>query len=408
MTCCLIILTVIYGDDHGVNNLIVPTNDGSNDYTTGHLAIPGTNAWLWAGDGEYTLGSGGININTNNGMIIRKYEASFGGTANHLPYVRERSSSTGFSGSTGQHPTSYCLVPPPGITTLATGDYMEALIETVVLPKQAADYYGPNSNFANALAIYGNSINLFRREVTKNKIVANSSTNSLNTDYPLQVATSGNTAHVTISGGGGYVPVIFTGLTEVTDPVLWREVNHCWEIVDQSNKGKDFWQADYQAATGTFDLTYNVNQDVANDEEATIHYYLGDTPPVQCANLNDANIAVSVYLQGPLSSGGLMSTALGTQIPLQQPYHSLEHTGTETLSSIPANMVDWVLVKLHDTGNTRLYTRAALLLNDGRVVDLDGSSAVVFEDVIADDYHVSVHHRNHLGIMTLGTYPLGN
>ena len=40
------------------------------------------------------------------------------------------------------------LVPPPGVTRLEPGDFVEATIEHVVMPQFAADYYGPNEAFA--------------------------------------------------------------------------------------------------------------------------------------------------------------------------------------------------------------------------------------------------------------------
>jgi hypothetical protein len=271
--------TVVYGDDQGVLNTITPNNSGSNDYTGPAWAMTGDNPWLWAGDGIYTNGYGGINMDTNNGIIIRSYTGSFNGVANNTPYIRERSSSIGFAAASGHNPTSYCLVPPPGTTTLSAGDSVEVLIEAMILPKQAIDYYGPNTNFADALTTHGNSWELMYREVTGNDVEVTSSTNSVNTNYPINVATVNNEATITMTGGKGYVPIIFTGLTEVDNPKLWKQENDCWEPVDQSTWGNDFWQADYNTVTGDFDLIYNVNQDTPDDSPATIEYYLGDEAP---------------------------------------------------------------------------------------------------------------------------------
>jgi hypothetical protein len=64
----------------------------------------------------------------------------------------------------------------------------------------------------------------------------------------------------------------------------------CWELVDQSLNGKDFWQTNYIQEKGKFELIFNVNQDIANDATAVIKYYLGATPPtatmVSQSNLN--------------------------------------------------------------------------------------------------------------------------
>ncbi len=271
--------TCVYGNDEGTLGQFAPTNDGSNDYTTSAFALPGNDPWVWAGDGLYVAGAGSLDIDTNNGMIIRSYNGSFGGVESDTPYFRERSSGTGFATATGFNPTSYCLVPPPSVTSFVAGDSVELIVETMILPKQAADYYGPNANFATALATFGNSVDLFLRELDGNAPVASSPVNTVNNQYPISVETINDEALVILEGGKGYVPIRFTGLSDVSNPQLWRAVDNCWEIVDQSNHGRDFWQADYSMETGSFELVYNVNQDTPDDSPANIKYYLGSTPP---------------------------------------------------------------------------------------------------------------------------------
>ena len=272
---------VAYGNDTGRVAQFVPTNDGSNDYTTVAIALEGSDPWIWAGDGlNYTGATSGIDIDCNNGLIIRDYKGVFNGVPNDTPYFRERSSSQGFSSSHGTNPTSYCLVPPPGVTSFSTGDSIEFLAEVVILPKQAVDYYGTNQNFTNALTAFGNSFELLLREVKNNQIKAASPTHAFDSIYPLSVQTSNDEALLDLHGGVGYVPVVFTELTEVDDPNLWVAEDSCWQLVDQSVHGKDYWQAEYNENTGLFDLIYNVNQDRAGDSLAKTRYYLGDTPPV--------------------------------------------------------------------------------------------------------------------------------
>lgn len=45
--------SVVYGNESGVSGEFLPTNDGSNAYTTSEIALTGTNPWIWAGDGLY-------------------------------------------------------------------------------------------------------------------------------------------------------------------------------------------------------------------------------------------------------------------------------------------------------------------------------------------------------------------
>jgi len=127
-------------------------------------------------------------------------------------------------------------------------------------------------------------------------------------------------------------------------------------------------------------------------------------------------LSVKAFLEGPYSAGS-MSTALNAAgvIPLAQPYSGApwNYTGTESVSYIPSNVVDWVLVELR-TGNpasppmTKVATRAAFLKSDGTVVDIDGTSPISFGGVGKGSYYIVIRHRNQLAIMSAGTVALSS
>jgi hypothetical protein len=124
-----------------------------------------------------------------------------------------------------------------------------------------------------------------------------------------------------------------------------------------------------------------------------------------------SSISVKVFLQGPYSSGS-MSTALNpTYLPLSQPYNNSpwSYSGTESVSSIPSGVVDWVLIQLRSTYNgTTVATRAAFLKSNGDIVDLDGTSPVDFIGISPGDYYIVVKHRNHLAVMSASAVTLPN
>jgi hypothetical protein len=98
------------------------------------------------------------------------------------------------------------------------------------------------------------------------------------------------------------------------------------------------------------------------------------------------------------------------RIPLTQPYSGapFSYSGTESVPSIPANVVDWVLVELRTgtASGTMAATRAGFVLNNGSVVDLDGVSPLQFSTLTTDaPYYVVIRHRNHLAAMSV-TNPL--
>jgi hypothetical protein len=126
----------------------------------------------------------------------------------------------------------------------------------------------------------------------------------------------------------------------------------------------------------------------------------------------NARIAPIAMLQGAFDQQtSLQRNSLEQQslIPNQEPYTGLGYSfvggGGETMNIAPTfsgNIVDWVLVEIRDGQNPAivLHSRAALLLQDGRIVDTDGISDVSVHVNPQGSYFVAVIHRNHLGVMT--------
>ncbi len=123
--------------------------------------------------------------------------------------------------------------------------------------------------------------------------------------------------------------------------------------------------------------------------------------------------STKIFLEGPYSNG-VMDTILylKSYLPLNQPYdgNPWNYPGSETVTTIPANVVDWVLFELRTgvAASTQISQRAVFLKSDGSLVDLDGISPVKFYDVSEGDYYLVVHHRNHLSVMSSTLVPLSN
>ncbi len=135
-----------------------------------------------------------------------------------------------------------------------------------------------------------------------------------------------------------------------------------------------------------------------------------------------SRIPLRVFLQGPFDAGtGLMRDDLRAQglIPLQEPYTAMGYAhvggggGESTTALVLATtgnnaIVDWVVVELRDKNDPTVViaTRSALLQRDGDVVSADATTPVTFP-VPMGLYHVAVHHRNHLGVMSAELLPIG-
>jgi hypothetical protein len=133
-------------------------------------------------------------------------------------------------------------------------------------------------------------------------------------------------------------------------------------------------------------------------------------------------VALKVFLEGPFNGADMDTDLAGMDdFPLTQPYtvYPWNYQGNENVITIPADVVDWVLVELRDatdaataTAATRVARQAAFLTNDGSIRSLDGENYLQFNiPSIQSGLFTVVHHRNHLSIISanplsenIGTY----
>lgn len=134
----------------------------------------------------------------------------------------------------------------------------------------------------------------------------------------------------------------------------------------------------------------------------------------------DLLLSARALLEGPYDGVFGMHDSLRAQgvIPLAEPYSALGFTqiggGGETIDPavldplMNGNVVDWIFVELRAAADPTevVATRSALILQNGLIVDLDGTSPVTFDELTPGDYHIVVRHRNHLGVMSYEPIPL--
>ncbi len=117
-------------------------------------------------------------------------------------------------------------------------------------------------------------------------------------------------------------------------------------------------------------------------------------------------VETKIFLEGPYDvNNSIMNTNLNDNdyIPTTSPYSE----DVRTISSIPADVVDWVLVELRETFNgTAVASKSALLHKDGRIVNDDASSGVIEMPVSDGNYYIVIKHRNHLAVMSANSVSL--
>jgi len=125
------------------------------------------------------------------------------------------------------------------------------------------------------------------------------------------------------------------------------------------------------------------------------------------------NMDVHVLLEGPFNTtSNTMNTSLGSLVPLTQPYSGApwNYNGIEQVGSVPAGVVDWVLVELRDAASPGLATlgtrlsgwpKAYFIKTDGSIVGLDGVSLpIIGNPVVSNNLYAVVRHRNHIAVIS--------
>lgn len=156
----------------------------------------------------------------------------------------------------------------------------------------------------------------------------------------------------------------------------------------------------------------SVTRDVVNN-------YVSSTGIPAAELLNEWKLAdpaytmnASVVLRGAWN-GTTMNTSLrnASVIPLSQPYNTtpFNYSGSESVASIPANVVDWVLVEFRKPVSgqptdalsaTIIGRKAGFLLSNGNIVETDGSTPLVVDINKQGAGFMVLRHRNHIGVMS--------
>ena len=194
----------------------------------------------------------------------------------------------------------------------------------------------------------------------------------------------------------------------------------------------EFGTLSFQGGTDTDPSYYKLNEGSTGvDEGTTISSvtddYSGTSRPQgstydvgayeylngQASNIN---VKAKIFLQGPFNAAsGSMLTNInqGGYLPGSQPYDSTpwNYNGNESFNpGSNTSVVDWVLVELRNASNPSqvVARRAALLKNNGHLLETNGTEGVNFNNVNAGSYYIAIYHRDHLAIMSAAPVALSS
>jgi len=130
---------------------------------------------------------------------------------------------------------------------------------------------------------------------------------------------------------------------------------------------------------------------------------------------SQTKINIKVLLEGYYKESlNLMSRSLVIEdlLPLYQPFKTAPfyYTGQESIIEMPVKAVDWVLLEARhpEKLDSVLARKAALLLNNGTIVEADGSEGIKFNGISTSAIHLVVRHKGHLAIMSSELLDLTN
>jgi hypothetical protein len=174
------------------------------------------------------------------GLVVRQWKAVLGGVPVPLPHLSL------FKMESNKAVLE--LSPPPGVSALLEGDFVEALVESVVIPMKASDYWGADADLKASLATLDAEAAIIAAteatasagtplwdtarlrthwQLTALEALSNSPTviaseGQVENAHPLRVRVDRSTSGATfsVSGGLGYVPFTFSGLPRHCRPVL--------------------------------------------------------------------------------------------------------------------------------------------------------------------------------------------
>ena len=110
------------------------------------------------------------------------------------------------------------------------------------------------------------------------------------------------------------------------------------------------------------------------------------------------HLSSKIFLEGAYNSNsGSMNTTIENFIPTTSPYTQ----DPRTVSVIPSDVVDWVLVELRTTDSgSAVISKSVFLNKDGYLVSDDGSTQNVLLGVAPGNYYIVIKHWNHLAVMS--------
>lgn len=208
-----------------------------------------------------------------------------------------------------------------------------------------------------------------------------------------------------ITGIARWYKITPTNNTDLNATIIFSY--HPWELNGVSEAELSLFKSEDQNSWQSIESVLNTtNNTLTASGINTFSYFTASD------GLN-SSVNAKIFLEGPYSDGTMSTTLSSSElIPLSQPYNTApwNYAGTESVASIPPDVVDWVLVELRTgtAAETKVAERAGFLKNNAIIVDTEGISQLCFTKLDPDDYYIVIKHRNHLSVMSANAVSLSS
>jgi len=251
---------IAYGNAQSVLVDIPAAPMGTTGYASPNdrgIPIPGDAPWvlLYDNQKQVTLREDVACV----GFVIRDYELVSNGvttTTPHINLVHTNNSNhpeVGFELAVPYDPTS---------PTVPAGSTLRATIEYLVLPDDKALYYGPSADLLALPASMFGTAEMMRVMAQSNQTDVQATVGTLLRTHPIEIqtdATNPVAAQFSLTGGFGYLPLVFHGLPHHDDWQLQRSTGSGWTDIGQEVEGSDYWQARFEPVSASYELVFNVD-----------------------------------------------------------------------------------------------------------------------------------------------------
>lgn len=233
-----------------------------------NIPCPGTIPWFSLH--ESSSGHGETGAWANRGLAIRSWKARLGGKDAPL------TATVNGTGDGNVPSNNVELVPPADVKELQQGDFVEGMVEYMVVPQFARDYYGPNEGLRESLRAGENTWKPVHRLAVQGRPAVTVARGRMLQDCPLvvEIDKDARRAELEISGGLAYTPLTFTGLDDYRGWALYEDKAGRKVKVDQSVLGRDFWQTG-RDENRKYSMTFNVLLDAPADKPARRKFWFG-------------------------------------------------------------------------------------------------------------------------------------